>query len=75
MHDQARHGLGDVQARERSIAAVLSRGKVVYATGSAIGLRKKTKLLLTPPHSIGKGSYTLTLRHERNRQRETITVN
>ena len=56
------------------IAAVLSRGKVLYATGSAIYSGKQTKLLLTTPHNIGKGSYTLTLKHGRQRQRETITI-
>jgi hypothetical protein len=56
------------------IAVVLSRGDVVYATGSAIRASNKTKLLLTPLHYIRKGSYTLTLTRGRNRQRETITI-
>ncbi len=57
-----------------AIAAVLSRGKVVYATGSAIDSGKKTKLLLTPRHNLGEGSYMLTLTRGRKRQRETITI-
>ncbi len=57
-----------------SFAAVLSRGKVVYATGSAVGSAKQTKLLLTPARRIGKGSYTLTLIHGRKRERETVTI-
>ena len=57
-----------------SIAAVLSRGKVVYATGSATVSRKHTKLLLTLHHSIVMGSYTLTLTRGRKRQQETITI-
>ena len=57
-----------------SIAAVLSRGKIIYATGSAIDSGKRTKLLLSPRRNIGKGSYTLTLTHGRKRQRETITI-
>jgi hypothetical protein len=57
------------------IPAVLSREKVVYATGSAFGLGEQTRLLLTLHHHIGSGSYTLTLTHGRKRQRETITIN
>jgi Collagen triple helix repeat (20 copies) len=57
-----------------SIAAVLSRGKVAYATGSATVSGKHTTLLLTPRRHIGKGTYTLTLAQGRKRQRETITI-
>ncbi len=57
-----------------SITAVLSQGKIVYATGSAIGSGKQTKLLLTPRHNIGRGTYTLTLISGRKRQHETITI-
>ena len=55
-------------------AAVLTRGNVVYATGSAIHTGKKTKLLLTRRHNIRRGSYTLTLTRGRHHQRETITI-
>jgi CSLREA domain-containing protein len=58
-----------------TLSAVLARGKVVYATGSAISKGKTTRLLLTPRRNIAKGSYTLTLTHGRHRQRETITIN
>ncbi len=46
-----------------AIAAVVSRGEVVYARGSAAGAGRQTKLLLalTPLRKIRKGSYTLTL--------------
>jgi hypothetical protein len=54
--------------------AVLSRGAVVYATGSAIRAGKRTKLLLTPRRKIRDGSYTLKLTHRRDHQRETITI-
>ena len=57
-----------------SIAAVLSRGKVVYATGSATKSRKQTKLLLIPRQRIRKGSYTLTLTHGPERLHEPITI-
>jgi hypothetical protein len=57
-----------------STAAVLLRGDVVYATGTANRAGKKTTLLLTPLRKIRKGSYTLTLTHQRHRQRETITI-
>jgi hypothetical protein len=57
-----------------SIAAVLSRGKIVYATGSAAISGENTKLLLTPRRNIGNGTYTLTLTHGHKRQRETITI-
>jgi hypothetical protein len=56
------------------VAAVLSRGDVVYATGSAISAGNDTALLLRPRHKLGKGSYTLTLTHGRKRRRETITI-
>jgi hypothetical protein len=57
-----------------SIAAVLSRGKVIYATGSATKSGRGTKLLLTLGRHIGKGNYTLTLTHGPERLRETITI-
>ncbi|HEV7937604.1 MAG TPA: hypothetical protein VGP18_06230 [Solirubrobacteraceae bacterium] len=57
-----------------SVTAVLSRGRVIYATGSVVGPGKNTKLLLTPRHSIGNGSYTLTLTHGRKRQHKTIMI-
>jgi ribulose-5-phosphate 4-epimerase/fuculose-1-phosphate aldolase len=56
------------------VAAVVSRGDVVYATGSAIRLGKRTKLSLTPLHRISTGRYLLTLTHGRKYQRETITI-
>jgi hypothetical protein len=55
-------------------SAVLSRGDIVYATGSAIRAGKNTKLLLTPLRKIRGGSYTLKLTHGRERHRETITI-
>ncbi len=55
-------------------AAVLSRGDVVYATGSAIRLGTRSQLLLTALHKISTGSYLLTLTHGRKHQRETITI-
>jgi sugar lactone lactonase YvrE len=55
-------------------SAVLSRGAVVYATGSAIRAGDSTKLLLTPRRKIRDGSYTLKLTHGRDHQRETITI-
>jgi hypothetical protein len=57
-----------------STAAVLSRGKTVYATGSATRSGKQTKLLLTPRQRIGKGRYMLTLTHGPERERQTITI-
>jgi hypothetical protein len=57
-----------------SIAAVLSRGNVTYATGSATVSGTHTKLLLTLHRSIVKGNYTLTLTRGRKRQHETITI-
>jgi hypothetical protein len=56
------------------VVAVLSREHIVYATGVAISAGKQTQLLLSPHQHIGKGSYTLTFRHERKQQRETITI-
>jgi CSLREA domain-containing protein len=57
-----------------ALAAVLARGKAVYATGSAIRRGRTTTLLLTPRRNIVRGSYTLTLTRGRHRQRETITI-
>jgi streptogramin lyase len=57
-----------------AIAADLSRGKVLYATGSAIDSGRQTRLLLSPRRTIAKGSYTLTLTHGRKRRSETITI-
>jgi hypothetical protein len=58
-----------------AITAALSRGKILYATGSAIDSGKQTKLLLLRPRrTIAKGSYTLTLTRGRKRRSETITI-
>jgi len=57
-----------------SLTALLSRGTVVFATGSATRSGNQTKLLMTTRRHIGKGSYTLTLTRGRERQRETITI-
>jgi streptogramin lyase len=55
-------------------AAVLSRGGLVYATGSAIGSGRKTKLLLAARRRIREGRYTLTVTHGRTHQRQKITI-
>ena len=55
-------------------AAVLSRGDVVYATGSAIRSGTRSQLLLRPLHKISTGRYLLTLTHGREHQHETITI-
>lgn len=57
-----------------SIVAMLSRGKIVYATGSVIGSGEQTKLLLTPHRKLGRGTYTLMITHGRIRRRERITL-
>ena len=59
---------------ETRVVAVLSHEHIVYATGVAISSGKQTQLLLSPRQHIGKGSYTLTLTHERKQQRETLTI-
>ncbi len=56
------------------VVAVLSRERIVYATGVAIGTGKRTQLLLSLRQHIGKGSYTLTLTHAGKQQRKTITI-
>lgn len=61
-------------AAEAATTAVLSRGRLVYATGSVLGAGTKTRLLLTPRHNIAKGTYTLTLTHGHKRQREIVTI-
>jgi hypothetical protein len=53
---------------------VLSRNRVLYATGVAICSGKETQLLLSPRQRIGKGSYTLMLTHARKQQHETIII-
>jgi hypothetical protein len=57
-----------------SLAAVLSRGKTVYATGLLIGTRKRSQLMMTPRRTIVRGHYTLTLKNGREHLRETITI-
>jgi virginiamycin B lyase len=56
------------------VAAVLRRGKIVYATGRAIGSGSSTKLLLTQRQAIANGVYTLTLRRGRHLRSETVTI-
>ena len=63
-----------ITATGGAMSAALSRGKVVYATGSAVVSGRHTKLLLTLRRSIVKGNYTLTLVRGRKRLRETITI-
>jgi hypothetical protein len=55
-------------------AAVLSRGGIVYATGTATRTGNQTRLLLTPRRRVVKGRYTLTLTRRQRRQRETVTI-
>ena len=55
-------------------SAVLSRGRVVYATGTATRSGNRTRLLLSPRRRVGKGRYTLTLTRGHSHQRETITI-
>jgi hypothetical protein len=57
-----------------AIAAVLSRGKVIYATGSAVASRGTSELLMTPRRRIVRGTYTLTLGPGIKRQRESIAI-
>ncbi len=55
-------------------SAVLSRRRVVYATGSATRSGNRTRLLLSPRRRVGKGRYTLTLTRGHSHQRETIAI-
>ncbi len=55
-------------------AAILVRGGLVYAIGSASRSGKRTMLALNPRRTIHPGSYTLKLSRGRERQRETITI-
>jgi hypothetical protein len=62
-------------ATARASSASLSRGRALYATGTA--RRNGTKLvltLLTARRRLTQGRYTLTLSHGRKHQRETITI-
>jgi hypothetical protein len=56
------------------IAAALSRGKVTYATGFAIGASARMRLLVSPRRAIGKGNYTLTLKRGGKQLRETVSI-
>jgi hypothetical protein len=56
------------------LAATLSRGKVVYATGFALSASSRTQLLLRPLRGIGRGSYTLSVKRGNGYQRETVTI-
>ena len=55
------------------LAAVLSRGKVTYATGFEYG-GSKMRLVLSPRRKIGKGSYTLTVKRGGKSIRETVSI-
>ncbi len=55
-------------------SAVLSRGGVVYATGTATRSGNRMRLLLSPRGRVVKGRYTLTLTRGHSHQRETITI-
>ena len=58
--------------------AVLSRGRMVYATGIAERAVKHPKLALTTTRKLQAGRYTLTLRwtsgHTTHTTRQTITL-
>jgi hypothetical protein len=56
------------------LAATLRRGKVIFATGFAIGANAKTRLVLTPRRAIGKGRYLLTIEHNARQSRQTIMI-
>ena len=68
--------VGPVTFREEgaTISAVLTRGSVVYATGSALESGKHSRLLLSPRYKLTRGIYTLKLTHGRSQQRESITI-
>jgi len=53
---------------------VLTRGNIVYATGSALESGKHSRLLLSPRYKLARGIYTLKLTHGRSQQRESITI-
>ena len=59
-----------------SIAVVLSRDGIVYATGSAGRSGSRTRLLLTPRRALSGGRYTLTLIRKGKRApvNETIAI-
>jgi len=54
--------------------AMISRGRIVYATGTATRSGKQTRLLLSPRRRVGKGRYTLTLTRGHSHRRETIAI-
>jgi Concanavalin A-like lectin/glucanases superfamily len=54
--------------------AALTRGTLVYATGSALRSGVRTRLLLIPRRPIGSGTYMLTLTHPHRRTRETVRI-
>jgi hypothetical protein len=56
-------------------SAVLSRGGVIYATGTATRSGNRTRLLLSPRRQVGRGHYTLTLTRHHKHQHETVTIN
>lgn len=56
-----------------SIAAMLSRGGVVYATGSDSHSNTRPNWCWAR-RRIGRGSYTLTLTHKQRRTHEMITI-
>jgi hypothetical protein len=56
------------------IAAVLSRGGVVYAKGVAIESGRAKQILLAPIRAITSGRYALTLGSGKSRRREPLVI-
>jgi hypothetical protein len=69
---------GPVKFTTSVARAVLSRGRVTYATGIATINTKHPQLALTTTHKLRAGTYTLTLRwstkHTNHTTRQHITL-
>jgi len=61
-----------------SESATVSRGHLIYATGTKVQLRRRTELILVPRRRMRPGRYTLTSRHRIGRhvsaRRTAITL-
>jgi hypothetical protein len=65
---------GPVKFTTAAVArAVLSRGRVIYATGIATRGAEQPQLALTSPHALRPGRYTLTVRWTANHTNHTTS--
>jgi hypothetical protein len=56
------------------LAATISRGRLIYATGFELGTGKLIRLAVTPRRKLTSGSYTLTVLRDHRRLVQAIAI-